>query len=63
MHDFTYAAPLRCTNRTRVMERLAALGATEAADESEVTLPQLQPEHWQQLNSADPMWTKPKLDR
>lgn len=63
MPDFNEAPPLRCTNRQRVIEWLSTLGATELADESEVTLPELAPHHWQQLNSADPMWTKPQLDR
>eukprot|EP00775_Hariotina_reticulata_P007160 gene7160-7375_t len=55
--------PLRCTNRNRVLEWLAALGASEPADDHEVVLPELAPQQWQQLHSADPMWTKPQLDR
>jgi hypothetical protein len=45
------------------MEWLASLGAVSPADEHEVLLPELAPHHWQQLHSADPMWTKPQLDR
>lgn len=57
------ASALRCTNRGKVMEWLAGLGATTPADDHEVVLPDLAPHHWQQLHSADPMWTKPQLDR
>jgi hypothetical protein len=52
-----------CCSRGKVMEWLAALGAAAPADEHEVRLPELAPHHWQQLHSADPMWTKPQLDR
>lgn len=61
--DMSDAPPLRCTNRGRVMEWLAVLGASNPADDHEVVLPELAPHHWQQLHSADPMWTKPQLDR
>jgi hypothetical protein len=49
--------------RGKVMEWLAALGAVAPADEHDVLLPELAPHHWQQLHSADPMWTRPDLDR
>lgn len=61
--DMSEAPPLRCTNRTKVIEWLSALGAASPADDHEVMLPELAPHHWQQLHSADPMWTKPQLDR
>jgi hypothetical protein len=61
--DFVDSNPLRCTNRQKVIEWLAELGAVEAAEEHEVLLPELSAAHWQQLNSADPMWTKPQLDK
>lgn len=57
------APPLRCTNRQRVMEWLAGLGAREPADEHEVLLPELSAVQMQQLLSDDPMWARPALDR
>eukprot|EP00879_Flechtneria_rotunda_P014119 GHRR01014749.1.p1 GENE.GHRR01014749.1~~GHRR01014749.1.p1 ORF type:complete len:229 (+),score=67.88 GHRR01014749.1:232-918(+) len=61
--DISEAPALRCTNRGRVIEWLNALGASEAAEDHEVMLPELTPLQWQQLNSADPLWAKPQLDR
>jgi hypothetical protein len=63
VQEFPAAAPLRCTNRQQVMEWLAGLGASEAAEENEVVLPDLGSHQWQALNTSDPAWARPKLDR
>ncbi|GBF98621.1 hypothetical protein Rsub_10810 [Raphidocelis subcapitata] len=62
--DWTAGPPLRCTNRARVMEYLAALGACEPAHEGQaLRVPPLAPHHWQALNSADQGYARPQLDR
>ncbi|KAG1672613.1 hypothetical protein FOA52_002093 [Chlamydomonas sp. UWO 241] len=61
--DFTEAVPLRCTNRMKVMEYLAALGATDAADPDSVIVPDITPQQLELLLTSDPMFSKPVLDR
>ncbi|GLI63987.1 hypothetical protein VaNZ11_007096, partial [Volvox africanus] len=58
--------PLRCTNRNRVMDWLAAQGAVEAADTSRLHIPPLRPHELELLESSDPLYSRPPeavLDR
>ncbi len=58
------APPLRATNRAAVLDWLRmALGAGTPAEDHEVILPPLAPHHVAQLHAADPMWSRPALDR
>eukprot|EP00798_Chlamydomonas_sp_ICE-L_P014838 gene14838-20891_t len=61
--EFNEAPPLRCTNRTKVMEYLAALGATDPADPDSVRVPDITQTQLQMLTTADPMFARPNLDR
>jgi hypothetical protein len=46
------------------MEYLTALGAAEPAQEGQpLRVPPLAPHHWQQLNSAELSFQRPRLDR
>ncbi|EFJ52353.1 hypothetical protein VOLCADRAFT_86702 [Volvox carteri f. nagariensis] len=58
--------PLRCTNRNRVMDWLAAQGAVEAADTARLHIPPLRPHELELLESSDPLYSRPPetvLDR
>ena len=45
------------------MEYMAALGATEAADPSRVSVPTMTERQVEMLLTHDPMFSKPQLDR
>ncbi len=49
--------------RLQVMEYLASLGATDAADPESVSVPDMTPQQLEMLLTSDPMVSKPRLDR